>query len=267
MKYGLTLPIFDQLASPTLLAEFAEEAQEAGWDGIFVWDHVYYRAPARQVTDPWIAMAAMALRTSSIALGPMVTPLARRRPQVVARQVAALDQLSNGRLILGVGLGLDSSGSEFSRFGEEPEVRRRAAIYDEALDLVLALLSGEPVDHDGEHFKAADVRFLPTPVQPHLPVWVAGKWPNRRPLDRAARHQGAFIVDLEPGDVPAVLAQVASQRAGGLDGFDLVVQARPGTDPRPWEAAGATWLLTSFDPFEVSPAQVRDAIRRRPGPR
>ncbi len=265
MKYGLTLPIFDQLASPEVLAELARQAEEAGWDGIFVWDHVYYRAPVTQATDPWIAMAAMAMSTTSIALGPMVTPLARRRPQVVARQVAALDQLSHGRLIFGVGLGLDTSGNEFSRFGEEPDVRQRAAIYDEALTLVLALLSGEPVDHDGDRFKAADVRFLPRPVQPKVPVWVAARWPNRKPLDRAARYDGVFMANLEPDDLPAVVTHIESRRPAGTDGFEIVVQARSGTPRASWEAAGATWLLTAFDPFDVSPAEVSDAIRRRPG--
>ena len=130
MRAGLTLPIFDGLADPRLLADLAATAEQAGWDGVFVWDHVVYRSPVRAATDPWIATAAMAARTERVALGPMVTPLARRRPQVVARQAVALDHLSGGRLVLGVGLGLDRSGGELSRFGEELDDRRRAAMLD-----------------------------------------------------------------------------------------------------------------------------------------
>lgn len=182
MKYGLTLPIFDEMAHPAVLAELATEAEDAGWDGIFVWDHVYYREPATRATDPWIALAAMAAATHTLTLGPMVTPLARRRPQVVARQIVALDHLSEGRMVIGVGLGLDSSGGEFVRFGEETDVAARAARYDEALGLLRALLAGEQVDHDGPHYRVADSRFLPGPCRGRLPVWTAARWPNRRPL-------------------------------------------------------------------------------------
>ena len=266
MRYGLFLPIFDQLADPRLLAGLAAEAEAAGWDGVFVWDHVQYRSPITSATDPWIALAAIATATSSVAIGPMVTPLARRRPQVVARQVVALDHLSGGRVVLGTGLGLDASGGEFERFGEVADVRQRAEIYDEALTLLGALLSGEPVDHHGAHFTAAGVRFLPRPVQPQLPIWVAARWPNRRPLERAAKHRGVFVIDTAtPADLAAACAHIAARRPGGLSEFDVVVHGAAGTDPRPWGDAGATWWLTAFDPFSVSPADVRAEIARRPG--
>src|SRR5205823_5698657 len=119
MRFGVTLPPFDALADPRRLADLAVAAEAAGWDGCFVWDHVYYRPPVRAVSDPWTALAAIAMQTSRVTIGPMVTPLARRRPHVVARQVVALDALSNGRFVLGVGLGLDRSGGELVRFGEE----------------------------------------------------------------------------------------------------------------------------------------------------
>lgn len=135
-RHGIFLPIFDELADPRLLGELGAAAEARGWDGMFLWDHVTYRAPVRAVTDPWIALACVAMQTSTIALGPMVTPLARRRPQVLARQVAALDRLSGGRFVLGVGLGLDASGRELSSFGEELDDRRRAEMLDEALALV-----------------------------------------------------------------------------------------------------------------------------------
>ncbi len=264
VKYGLTLPIFDEMAHPGSLADLAKEAEDAGWDGMFVWDHVYYREPATSATDPWIALAAMAAATSALTLGPMVTPLARRRPQVVARQIVALDQLSEGRMVLGVGLGLDSSGGEFLRFGEETDVAARAARYDEALGLLRALLTGDRVDHDGPHYRVADSRFLPGPYRGRLPVWTAARWPNRRPLVRAARNDGVFVVDLTPGDLPAVRAAVEERRPQGLDGFEVVVQGPAGSDARPWAEAGATWWLAAFDPFTATPSVVRRAIGQHP---
>jgi alkanesulfonate monooxygenase SsuD/methylene tetrahydromethanopterin reductase-like flavin-dependent oxidoreductase (luciferase family) len=264
MKAGLFLPIFDELARPALLADLAAEAEEAGWDGVFVWDHIYYRDPIEVVTDPWISLAAMARSTTKVALGPMVTPLARRRPQVVARQLAALDDLSRGRIIFGVGLGLDSSGGEFARFGEEQDGPTRSAIYDEALQLVGDLLSGQSVQHDGAYFKAMDVRFLPRPVQSHLPIWVGATWPHRRPLDRAARHDGVFVLGVQPRDVRDVCRYVESIRPGGLAGFDIAVQDSADGDPQAWKEAGATWWMAAFDPFRVTAADVRAAIRRLP---
>jgi alkanesulfonate monooxygenase SsuD/methylene tetrahydromethanopterin reductase-like flavin-dependent oxidoreductase (luciferase family) len=262
MRFGLTLPIFDRLADPILLAELASEAEAAGWDAVFVWDHLRYRPPVKSATDPWIVMAAMATRTERILLGPMVTPLARRRPQIVARQLVALDQLSDGRMVLGVGLGLDSSGEEFVGFGEEADPRRRAQLLDEALGLLGSLLAGEEVDHHGEHFTASGVRFLPTPVQSRLPIWVAARWPNQRPLRRAAAYDGAFIIEITPADLPAALETIKAERSDGLRDYDIVVQDLAGADPQPWADAGATWLLTTFDPFTVDADVVRAVIRQ-----
>ena len=263
MRAGLFLPIFDELADPALLGDLAGEAEAVGWDGVFLWDHVYYRPPVRAVTDPWIALACVATNTSTIVLGPMVTPIARRRPHVLARQVVAVDHLSSGRLVLGVGLGLDSSGGELSRFGEELDDRRRAEHLDEGLSLLTALLSGDRVDHHGDAFTATDVEFHPTPVNGHVPVWVAARRPNQRPLRRAAAHDGAFIIDLaSPGDLESAVATIASHRPQGLDGYDIVVELAAGEDTEPWARAGATWWLASFDPFTVTAAEIRRTIRR-----
>jgi alkanesulfonate monooxygenase SsuD/methylene tetrahydromethanopterin reductase-like flavin-dependent oxidoreductase (luciferase family) len=262
VKAGLTLPIFDELADPRLLADLAAEAEEAGWDAAFVWDHVHYRPPVQAVTDAWTAMAAMAMQTSSVLLGPMVTPLARRRPHVLARQLVAIDRLSNGRVVLGVGLGLDASGGELSRFGEELDDRRRAGMYDEALDVVTALLSGEPVDHHGEHY-TADATFLPTPTTGLVPIWCAARWPNRKPLRRAARHDGVFVIDIDSPDDLRRLVDVIAEERGDVDGFDVVIELAEGADPAPWEAAGATWWLTSFSAFTVTASDVRRRIAMR----
>jgi alkanesulfonate monooxygenase SsuD/methylene tetrahydromethanopterin reductase-like flavin-dependent oxidoreductase (luciferase family) len=259
-KHALFLPIFDALADPRLLGDLAAEAEAAGWYGVFVWDHLQYRPPIRAATDPWTAMACIAMQTTRVRLGPMVTPLARRRPQVLARQVAALDQLSGGRFVLGVGLGLDASGAELSSFGEELDDRRRAAMLDEALTVVRGLLSGERVDHDGPTYAARGVTFLPAAP---VPVWVAARWPNRRPLLRAAAHDGLFVIDVAaPADLRAALDVIEAER-GTLDAYDVAVFLREGESADAWSAAGATWLLTDIDPFTVTIEQVRARIATR----
>jgi alkanesulfonate monooxygenase SsuD/methylene tetrahydromethanopterin reductase-like flavin-dependent oxidoreductase (luciferase family) len=265
VKLGLNVPIFDDLADPRLLADLAAEAEAYGWDGFFVWDHIYYRAPVTHVTDPWIALAAVASATSRIHLGPMVTPLARRRPQVVARQLVALDYVSNGRVVLGVGLGLDDSGREFSRFGEETDPRSRASIYDEALSLLQELISGESVDHTGTWFTASDVRFLPAPPRGRVPIWVGARWPNRRPIARALARDGLFIIDVEPDDLDEIRAIIENNRLEGMERFDLVVQSADPSDAVRCEAKGATWWLAMFDPFNLSAHRVREMIHHGRG--
>ena len=138
MQRGLFIPQFGELAHPRLLADLGQRAERAGWDGLFVWDHIQYRAPAALVLDPWVTLAAVGAVTTRLRLGAMVTPLARRRPWVVARQLAALDLLTDGRMVLGVGLGLDDSGKELSTFGEELDARTRAEMLDEGLEIVHA---------------------------------------------------------------------------------------------------------------------------------
>jgi alkanesulfonate monooxygenase SsuD/methylene tetrahydromethanopterin reductase-like flavin-dependent oxidoreductase (luciferase family) len=196
MLTGLFVPLFDELAAPAIVARLSAEAEERGWDGVFVWDHLRWREPVVDVADPWITLAAMATATERIRLGPMVTPLARRRPVKVARETATLDRLSGGRLTLGVGLGSDQFGNEYSITGEELDDRRRARMLDESLDILVAAWSGDPVRHRGEHYTVDGMRFRPRPVQrPGVPVWVAGFHGKPRPLRRAARHQGFFPVN------------------------------------------------------------------------
>lgn len=265
MRAGLFLPIFDELADARLLGDLAAEAEGHGWDGVFVWDHVDYRSPVRSVTDPWTAMACIAMATSTVQLGPMVTPIARRRPHVLARQIAALDVLSGGRFVLGAGLGLDASGGEFSRFGDQVDDRIRATMLDEGLGLVTALLAGRRVDHRGAHFTAVDAVFEPTALDGRVPVWLAARWPNRRPLRRAARHDGVFIIDIaSPSELAAATDVVKRNRSEGLAGFEVVVQLAADESIGRWAQAGATWWLTRFDPFTTTAAAVRERIRRGP---
>lgn len=246
------------------MAELASVAEAAGWDGVFVWDHIMYRHPVTEAGDPWIGLAAMAGATESVALGVMVTPLPRRRPQIVARQSVGLDQLSGGRFVLGVGLGLDRSGREFSAFGEELDARARAAMLDEALIVIDGLWSGEPVRHTGDNYLVDDVTFLPRPVaQPRIPVWVAGRWPYRRPLRRAAQWDGLFLIDLEePADLATARRDVIEWR-GEDAGFDFVTHLARDEIADPWIEAGATWIMTKT-PYAASADEIFATARSGP---
>jgi alkanesulfonate monooxygenase SsuD/methylene tetrahydromethanopterin reductase-like flavin-dependent oxidoreductase (luciferase family) len=248
-KAGIFVPPFDELADPKLVAELAAAAESAGWDGFFLWDHIRYRAPTRAVADPWVALSAIASATSSIRIGPMVTPLSRRRVHKLARETVTLDHLSEGRLNLGVGLGSDANG-ELEPFGEVADPRERARLLDEGLERLAEFWGGE---------------FEPVPVQrPRIPVWVAGRWPNRRPLRRAARWDGIFPIELpDPGALEELVAELARLRDGAEGPFDVVVEISPGGDPEPWVEAGATWCLTSFGQ-QPDPAKVRAAIEAGP---
>jgi alkanesulfonate monooxygenase SsuD/methylene tetrahydromethanopterin reductase-like flavin-dependent oxidoreductase (luciferase family) len=266
LRSALWLPIFDELADPVVVARVAAEAEEAGWHGVFVWDHVRWRAPVRQVADPWITLAAIATATERLRFGPMITPLARRRPAKVARETATLDRLSGGRLTLGVGLGSDRFAGELSATGEELDDRLRAQMLDESLEILAAAWSGEPVRHDGRHYTVDDVTFLPTPVQrPGVPVWAAGFPGNVKPLRRAARHDGFFPVNLEhPDQLADVVTRIADLRQPTTTPYDVAVPLPPGVDPAPYAEAGATWWLTEFDPEAVSVDQVRGVLREGP---
>jgi alkanesulfonate monooxygenase SsuD/methylene tetrahydromethanopterin reductase-like flavin-dependent oxidoreductase (luciferase family) len=247
MKRGLYLAPFDELADPRLLAELARAAESVGWGGVFLWDRIAYPPRERAVADPWVALSAIASATDTLRLGPMVTPLARRRVQKLARETVTLDYLSNGRLTLGVGLG---NGDDLEPFGEAVDPRERGRLLDEGLDRLGGFWSGG---------------FRPLPLQrPRIPVWVAASWPNRRPVRRAVRWDGLFPIDL-PG--PEGLAELAGEvrraRAGSDAPFDLVVEVPPGAEVGPWEAAGATWVLTSIDPQPPEP-EVRAVVHAGP---
>jgi alkanesulfonate monooxygenase SsuD/methylene tetrahydromethanopterin reductase-like flavin-dependent oxidoreductase (luciferase family) len=272
MRFGLYFPPFDELADPALVARLGAEAEEAGWQGLFIWDHVRWREPVVAVADPQITLAAIASATERIRFGPMVTPLARRRPAKVARETATLDRLSDGRLTLGVGLGSDRFGQEYSITGEELDDRSRARMLDEALDVLQAAWSGEVVRHRGEHYTVDGMRFLPRPVQlPGPPIWAAGFYGNERPLRRAIRYQGFFPVGLENADQLAEVVATLDRlrREEGEDAaepFDVAVELEPGSDPGPFAVAGATWGLVAFPSDPLSVDQIRGVIREGPPP-
>src|ERR1700728_4494589 len=258
VRFGLFFPQFEELSDPARLADLAAVAEEAGWSGFFLWDHMLAR-PGMAVCDPWIAMAAIAAATREIRFGAMVNPLARRRPWVLARQAAALDLLSGGRLVIGGGLG-DDGWKEFSSFGDAANPRERRVLLDESLEVLQRLLTGENVDFDGEQLHVHSTPFLPRPVQEPLPVWVAGRWPNRAPLARAARMQGCFPIFVGDPEFPDTddLAGVRAERTplGGTDDYDLAITCKMrllGPPERakavaPAESHGVPWLLEGFVP-------------------
>ena len=261
MRHGLYLAPFGELADVAVLGDLAAQAEDAGFDGVFLWDHVLRPDQAMAVADPWIALAVIAMRTRRVRLGALVTPLARRRAQRVARETTTLDHLSGGRLVVGVGLGVDSGG-ELTRFGELVDERARAAALDEALDVLTGLWSGEPVHHHGVHVHVDGVRFAPVPRQrPRIPIWVAARTQRVGPMARAARFDGLCPETTIEG-LAAMVADVAAHR-GGLAGFDVVARGAPGDDPAPWAAAGATWWLTTL-PVRSSAAAVRAVIAAGP---
>jgi alkanesulfonate monooxygenase SsuD/methylene tetrahydromethanopterin reductase-like flavin-dependent oxidoreductase (luciferase family) len=194
MYFGISIPPFADFSDPRALAELAHEAESAGWDGFFVWDAVFFDPTFHPMADPWVSLAAVATRTQRMRIGPMVTPLARRRPWKLARETVSVDRLSNGRLILGVGLG-DPVQWDFGFFNEETDPKIRARQLDEGLDILTGLWTGQPFSYQGERYKVKEVIFRPPPVQsPRIPIWVGGWWPNKAPLRRAARWDGVCPV-------------------------------------------------------------------------
>lgn len=250
LQSALWLPLFEELSDPLVVAELAADAEAAGWDGVFVWDQLFWRPPVRRVADPWITLAVIATATEKLRLGPMVTPLARRRPVKVAREAATLDRLSNGRLTLGVGLGSDRFAGELSRTGEELDDRRRGRMLDESLAILAGAWSGEPVHHVGEHYTVDGIEFLPRSVQkPGIPVWAAGMPGNAKPIRRAAQLDGFFPANLEhPDQLAEVVATINGLRGDNTNPYDIAVGLPLDADPLPYAAAGATWWLPEVDP-------------------
>jgi alkanesulfonate monooxygenase SsuD/methylene tetrahydromethanopterin reductase-like flavin-dependent oxidoreductase (luciferase family) len=246
MKYGFIVTT----GGPRDAASLAAEAEAAGWDGVFTWDGI--SIGVTDTYDPWVVMAAMAMRTERVRLGAIVTPPARRRPWKLARETVTLDHLSNGRLVLPVGLGaLDDAG--FGNVGEPTDTRVRAELLDESLDILEGLWSGEPFGYQGRHYRFEPMTFRPRPVQrPRIPIWVVGAWPHERSMRRTLRYDGIVTQTADPAEVRAVVEFVARERdpAAAEGPFEIVVQGRTSPDPavaaaavRPFVDAGATWWI------------------------
>ena len=269
MRYGFIVTNGD----PRTIAELAREAEAAGWDGVFYWDGIC--VGDMNTYDPWVVMAAMAMRTERVRLGAILTPPARRRPWKLARETMTLDHLSGGRLVLPVGLGaLDDGG--FSKVGEPTDRKVRAQLLDESLEILTGLWSGEPFSYEGEHYRLEEMTFLPATVQrPRIPIWAVGAWPSERSMRRALRYDGLLAAKAsgtaeEPGvtpeDIRAMKEYAEENREAGGD-FDIVWEGMtPGDEPeraaetvRPYAEAGATWWIESM----WTPPNEPDDLRRR----
>jgi alkanesulfonate monooxygenase SsuD/methylene tetrahydromethanopterin reductase-like flavin-dependent oxidoreductase (luciferase family) len=260
MRFSINIPNFGDFADARTVATVAAAAEQAGWDALFVWDHVVHDKRQRQgqpFGDPWMLLTAAALATSSLRLGTLVTPVARRRPEQLARQVATLDSLSGGRVIFGAGLG-GPIEDEFGSFGDTTNPVILAERLDEGLELLQRYWSGEPVNHYGRHYQVRDVSLLPASVQrPRPPVWIGGFWPHRRPIRRATHWDGVvpLFATATHGHVPPVdqvrdlVAYVHQHRKDPQDSpFEIVLGgASPGNPAKaadliaPLADAGATW--------------------------
>lgn len=271
MRYGLFVPNFGPFGDPAALVELAQTAERSDWDGLLIWDHIAWDADSKgPVADPWISLAAVAVATTKLRFGTMITPLARRRPWKLARETATLDRLSGGRLTLGVGLGYPPE-VEFGTFGEETDDRVRAAMLDEGLAVLDGLWSGEEFRYAGEHFTVDRACFRPRPVQrPRVPVWCAAWWPNRRPLRRAARWDGV-CPEVVGGGTPraAEIAEIAayvSEHRSSTTPFDITINGYSGDGAESaesfddYENAGVTWWLERIDPTRLFSAE--DALQR-----
>jgi alkanesulfonate monooxygenase SsuD/methylene tetrahydromethanopterin reductase-like flavin-dependent oxidoreductase (luciferase family) len=274
MQFAINTPNFGSFGDARLLAQLAHEAEDAGWDGFFVWDHIGGSPkPAPPMADPWIALTAMAMVTSRIKLGPMVTPLPRRRPWKLARECVTLDRLSQGRLILGLGTGSDRFFKEYSTYGESVDDKLHGAMLDEGLDVLVQLWSGVRVDYSGQHYRLHDALFLPTPLQrPRIPIWIAGLWPGKKPFRRAAHWDGVCPLKqadqlMLPNEIREMLTYIQQFRTND-EPFEVLVSGKTSGRERqrdldllmPYLEAGATWWLENF---AGSDSEELEAVRTR----
>ncbi len=274
MRFGLDVATAGAWADPLLLTELAQDAEAAGWDGFFLWDLLAAELDTEPVVDAWTTLASIAAATSRIRIGALVTPLPRRLPWEVARTAVTLDHLSGGRLVFGAGLGWRPV--EFERLGLPSDMRVRADRLDESLELIAQLWTGESVSIEGAQWPIHDVRLRPVPLQrPRIPIWVAAGWPNRRPLARAARWDGVYLMTdnqetgkrLSADDSLAAITLLASKR-DDMTGFEVAVNVETLGEPdggaaisEAFAGAGVTWTV------ELTPETLdahRSLIRRGP---
>ena len=260
MQYGVHLPNFGPFGDPQTLVNLAVDAERAGWDGFFLWDHLLFCELDKNAhADPWITLAAISVKTAKIYLGTIVTPLARRRPWKLARETVSLQNLSNGRLILGVGLG-DPVEWEFRFFHDETDPKIRAEKLDEGLAILTGLWSGKPFSYTGKHYQLEEMTFLPPPIQP-IPIWVGGYWPRKPPFRRATRYDGLCPGSLEgtlsPEDWRDIRVYSLQHRTRDTH-FDLVGGGQTSVDHEqaqaiiaPYADAGLTWWLEDISPLRL----------------
>jgi alkanesulfonate monooxygenase SsuD/methylene tetrahydromethanopterin reductase-like flavin-dependent oxidoreductase (luciferase family) len=262
MNHAVDIPNFGRWSDPRAVATFARQVEDAGWDGLSVWDHIVFMDGA-EVADPWILLAAAATATDGLTLMNMVAPLPRRHPWKLARETVSIDLLSSGRFILGVGIGWPTD-PEFSRFHQEEDLKTRGDMLDEGLDVLTGLWSGEPFAYSGQHYVVEEVTFLPKPLQePRIPIWIAGMWPGGRPFRRAAKWDGVAPIGFENGEFNEIGPEEIRAIRGFVDRHRTLDEPYDFTIAGAWihhrskarehatavEAAGATWVRETWDPW------------------
>ena len=279
MRFAIGIPTVREYADPALLIELARSAEDAGWDGVFLWDHLVYHDVGDPVADAWTTLAAIAALTRSVRLGLCMTVLARRRPWKVARETATLDVISGGRLVFGASIG-SLGQEEFGAFGEDPDPRARAEKVDEALEIIAGLWSGEPFAYRGRHYELQETVFVPTPLQrPRVPVWIGGRWPNRRPFRRAARWDGVFPTHhdvgfrdlIPPQELQAIVEYTRSHRNAADGPLDVIMEGTTPEEPRrakpivaPYLETGLTWWIERIGWFRGPVEDMRSRVRAGP---
>lgn len=276
MRFAMYVPNFRTFGHVSTVVELARAAEAAGWDGFFLWDHLLPDHDGRHgpVADPWIALTAVAGATSRLRIGALITPFPRRRPWKLARETVTLDHYSDGRLVVGAGIGGDW-WREYSAVGQAFDDRTRGAMLDEGLDVLTGLWTGTPFSYQGAHYTLDQAHFLPTPRQvPRIPIWVGGVWPGTRPFRRAARWDGVIPTGRygtpSPNDILEMRAYIDKHRTATTP-FDIVFQGRAydlaaierSAYVAAYVAAGVTWWLEQVWPDAVL-SEVRSIIDQGP---
>lgn len=273
MRHGVVISNMGDYSDPREAVRLAQAAEGAGWEGFFVWDHLgfVWNVPS---ADPWVILSAVAACTERIQIGTDVSPLARRRPHVVANTLSTLDLLSGGRVIFGAGLG--GVPREFAAFGDSGDAKERAAMLDEGLAVLDQLMSGEEVSHRGEHYTVEGVTLSPTPLQkPRVPVWIGGE--AKPALRRAARWDGwlasatpldgSIRMSKNPEELGAMVDEIWRHRISGTP-FDIALDGytEPGETalPQAYAEAGATWWLESIHGRRGTKEEMLERIKAGP---
>ncbi|HEY0519150.1 MAG TPA: LLM class flavin-dependent oxidoreductase [Ilumatobacteraceae bacterium] len=260
MKFGFVIPWADAAE----IGELAATAELHGWDGVFVWEPVWG-------VDAWVALAVAACRTTKIRLGTMLTPLPRRKPWELAGQVATVDRLSGGRVIVSVGLGAPDSG--YDAFGEETDKVIRAERLDEGLAILRGLWAGQPFEHHGKHYEIAPSTFPTighTRQQP-VPVWCVGALGSRKSMTRALSCNGLIPQVIDDGGARQCTLEELQHVDIPSRPYDVVVEgAWSEHSPAAWAEAGATWWLETLwtavsdpDAYDCSMSRLRQGPPRQ----
>ncbi|OLS19693.1 MAG: 5,10-methylenetetrahydromethanopterin reductase [Candidatus Heimdallarchaeota archaeon LC_2] len=259
LKYALFIPLFSEFADPQLLLEIATKAENAGWDGIFLPDHLMHDNKYGSWLDIIVSLSSIAVNTSRIKIGTWVLPLPRRQPWQLAKQLATIDQLSNGRLILGAGLG--SPASDYTSIGMDYDTKILAEKLDEGLTILDLCWKGMPFSYDGKHYKLEHVELHPKPYQkPRIPILIAGRWPAKKPILRGSKWDGImpitnrFPEQFKENELRDLVTYYLSLRENNNNGDIVIGWNQPGTTNKAefhdlCKDIGVTWLMHNLHPM------------------